>query len=146
MICRSTTFSYSRTTTRTPIARSKLTRLWQAQTDALDMVPNVGMAATSDVGDLNEIHAGKKEIVARRLAKIALRQTYGRSDIICAAPRYLSHTVDGEKIRVKFRDVGGGLVSSDGKPLTWFQIAGEDSPVRRCESGNRRRHSCCQPD
>ena len=29
-------------------------------------------------------------------------------------------------MRVRFRDVGSGLTSRDGRPLTWFQIAGED--------------------
>jgi sialate O-acetylesterase len=34
--------------------------------------------------------------------------------------------VEGDKIRVKFKHVGGGLVAKDDKPLTHFQIAGED--------------------
>jgi sialate O-acetylesterase len=29
----------------------------------------------------------------------------------------------GETIRVKFKTNGGGLISRDGKPLTWFEIA-----------------------
>ena len=35
-------------------------------------------------------------------------------------------TVDGNKIRLSFDHVGGGLVSRDGQPLNWFTIAGED--------------------
>ncbi len=34
--------------------------------------------------------------------------------------------VEGNKIRLTFDHVGGGLVSRDGKPLSWFTIAGED--------------------
>ena len=34
--------------------------------------------------------------------------------------------VEGDKVRLSFAQVGGGLVSRDGKPLTEFQIAGED--------------------
>jgi sialate O-acetylesterase len=35
-------------------------------------------------------------------------------------------TIEGEKIRIAFDHVGGGLVSRDGKPLTEFMIAGAD--------------------
>ena len=34
--------------------------------------------------------------------------------------------VEGNKIRLAFDHVGGGLVSRDGKPLSHFTIAGED--------------------
>jgi sialate O-acetylesterase len=34
--------------------------------------------------------------------------------------------VDGNKIHLQFAHVGGGLKSRDGKPLSEFQIAGED--------------------
>ena len=34
--------------------------------------------------------------------------------------------IEGDKIRVSFDHVGGGLASRDGKPLTWFEIAGAD--------------------
>ena len=33
---------------------------------------------------------------------------------------------DGNKLRLSFDHVGGGLVSRDGQPLTCFAIAGED--------------------
>ncbi|MCX6873653.1 MAG: hypothetical protein NTW21_07575 [Verrucomicrobia bacterium] len=35
-------------------------------------------------------------------------------------------TVEGNKIRLQFDHVGGGLVASDGKPLVEFTIAGAD--------------------
>ena len=34
--------------------------------------------------------------------------------------------VEGNTIRLTFDHVGSGLTSQDQKPLTWFQIAGED--------------------
>jgi sialate O-acetylesterase len=34
--------------------------------------------------------------------------------------------VDGDTIRINFDHVGGGLVARDGKPLSWFSIAGQD--------------------
>jgi sialate O-acetylesterase len=35
-------------------------------------------------------------------------------------------TVDGNTARIQFEHVAGSLVSRDGKPLTHFQVAGED--------------------
>ena len=34
--------------------------------------------------------------------------------------------IEGANVRVEFDHVGGGLASRDGKPLTWFELAGED--------------------
>jgi sialate O-acetylesterase len=34
--------------------------------------------------------------------------------------------VEGNKVRISFDHVGGGLASRDDKPLTWFSIAGAD--------------------
>ena len=34
--------------------------------------------------------------------------------------------VEGNKIRIDFDHVGSGLKSRDGKPLSWFTIAGKD--------------------
>ena len=34
--------------------------------------------------------------------------------------------VSGNKVHIEFDHVGGGLVARDGKPLSFFTIAGED--------------------
>jgi sialate O-acetylesterase len=34
--------------------------------------------------------------------------------------------VEGNKVRIEFEHVGGGLKSRDNKPLSWFTIAGKD--------------------
>ncbi len=103
-----------------------LTRLWRGQIDALDMVPNTAMAPMMDLGDVNDIHPGKKDEVARRLSLIALNQTYGQRDIVCSGPMYESHVIESARIRVRFKCVGSGLISRDQRPLTWFQLAGDD--------------------
>jgi sialate O-acetylesterase len=41
-------------------------------------------------------------------------------------PRYLSHRIEGDKVRVSFSDIGGGLEARGGEPLQGFLIAGED--------------------
>ncbi|NLC56098.1 MAG: sialate O-acetylesterase [Armatimonadetes bacterium] len=97
---------------------------WEAQA-AAQAIPNTGMVVTNDIGDLNDIHPKNKQEVGRRLALWALAKTYGRKEVVCAGPVYRSMAVEGAKLRVRFDNARGGLVSRDGKPLTWFEIAGK---------------------
>jgi sialate O-acetylesterase len=56
----------------------------------------------------------------------ALAKDYGQEDLVYSGPLYKSMTVEGDKIRIAFDHVDGGLVSRDGQPLTHFTIAGDD--------------------
>ena len=99
--------------------------IWEAQTACLTL-PNVGMCVTTDItGNLNDIHPKDKQNVGKRLALWALAKDYGK-DIVYSGPLYKSMAVEGKTIRLSFDSVGGGLVSRDGKPLSWFTIAGAD--------------------
>ena len=91
-----------------------------------DRSPNTGMAVTTDIGNVKDIHPKNKQEVGRRLALWALAKTYGKSDLVYSGPLYDSMTVEGNKIRLKFKHTGGGLVAEGGKPLSHFTIAGED--------------------
>ena len=102
-----------------------LPQIWEAQTATLTL-PNTGMAVTTDIGNLRDIHPRNKQEVGRRLALWALAKTYGRDDVTHSGPLYKSMAVEGDTIRLTFDYVGSGLTSHDEKPLTWFQIAGED--------------------
>jgi sialate O-acetylesterase len=102
-----------------------LPRLWEAQAAALE-IPNTGMASITDIGELKDIHPKNKQDVGHRLALCALAKTYGKEGIVYQGPAYKSMAVEGGAVRVKFEGVGGGLASRDGKPLTWFEIAGAD--------------------
>ena len=88
-------------------------------------VPNTGMAVTMDIGNVDDIHPKNKQDVGRRLAFWALAKTYGREGISYSGPVYRSMKVEGDKIRLFFDYVGGGLVEKSG-PLTDFTIAGAD--------------------
>jgi sialate O-acetylesterase len=109
--------------------------LWEAQTMTLKSAPNTGMAVTVDIADVEKIHPKDKDYsgihptnkqdVGHRLALWALAKVYGR-DRVYSGPIYKSMTVEGNKIRLQFEHVGGGLIASDGKPLTHFTIAGAD--------------------
>jgi sialate O-acetylesterase len=101
-----------------------LPKIWEAQTAALS-IPDTGMAVINDVGNVKNIHPTDKEDVGKRLALWALAKNYGKQ-IVYSGPLYKSMSVDGSSIRIKFDHVGGGLAARDGKPLTWFTVAGED--------------------
>ena len=102
-----------------------LPQIWEAQTATLS-VPNTGMAVTTDIGNLKDIHPQNKQEVGRRLALWALAKTYGKEDVTYSGPLYKSMTVDGNIIRLSFDFVEGGLMARGEEPLTWFEIAGED--------------------
>jgi sialate O-acetylesterase len=102
-----------------------LPRMWEAQTRVLAM-KNTGMVVTTDLAKLDDVHPPKKHEVGRRLALCALAKTYGKSNVVYSGPLYRSMNVEGDKIRIEFDHVDGGLKSRDGKPLTWFTIAGQD--------------------
>jgi len=105
---------------RTPCAE-----LWEAQLHTLKTVPHTGMAVTTDVGNLDNIHPVNKQDVGLRLALWALSKNYGKTNITFSGPVYQSAKVEGDKIRISFQ-YASGLKASDGKPLTEFTIAGED--------------------
>ncbi|MFO0947306.1 MAG: sialate O-acetylesterase [Planctomycetota bacterium] len=102
-----------------------LPEIWEAQTETLK-IPATGMAVTTDITTVRDIHPPNKQDVGKRLALWALAHTYGHKDLVHSGPLYESMAVEGNKIRVKFKHLGGGLVANDGKALTWFSIAGED--------------------
>lgn len=102
-----------------------LAELWEAQTAAL-AIPNTGMAGTSDISALDDMHPPNKRDVGQRLARWALAKTYGLNEIVYSGPLYDWMSIEGNAVRLRFEHAGGGLVARDGKPLDWFSIAGPD--------------------
>lgn len=100
--------------------------LWEGQTAVLGTVPNTGMAVTTDITNIKDIHPKNKQDVGLRLAKYAMRLAYDKNYQGYSSPLFESQSVEENKIRLKFKHAEGGLVAKDGKPLTWFTIAGED--------------------
>ena len=107
-----------------------------AQNQALSL-PNTGMAVTIDIGDPGNIHPKDKQDVGLRLALAARHVAYGQ-DLVYSGPTYDSMKVEGNSIRISFKNIGGGLTlgvppwTANGKPvtppneLTGFGIAGAD--------------------
>ncbi|MBT6496028.1 MAG: sialate O-acetylesterase, partial [Planctomycetaceae bacterium] len=104
----------------------------------LDELPHTGIAPTTDIGDLNELHFTNKQAVGRRMASWALATVYDKS-IPYSGPIYQSMKTEGSKIRIQFRHVGSGLKTSDGREPTHFVIAGADKqfqPAQAVIDGN----------
>ncbi|MFO0817485.1 MAG: sialate O-acetylesterase [Pirellulales bacterium] len=101
-----------------------LAEQWESQLKTL-ATPATGMAVTTDIGDIKDIHPRNKQDVGKRLALWALAKTYGK-ELVFSGPLYDSLTIEESKAKIKFQHVGGGLVARDGKPLSHFTIAGED--------------------
>ncbi|HEV2695530.1 MAG TPA: sialate O-acetylesterase [Verrucomicrobiae bacterium] len=104
----------------------KETEIWAAQTVAANAIPNTGMVVINDLADLKNVHPTDKQDVGHRLALWALAKTYGHKDLVYSGPTFKSLTVASNTLRVNFDNIGGGLVSRDGKPLNWFEIIDTD--------------------
>ena len=101
--------------------KSEWAELREAQLLALSL-PNTGMAVAIDIGDAMDIHPKNKQDVGKRLALAALANTYGKK-LVFSGPIYDSHKIEGGKVRLKFKHLGGGLAAKGGK-LRGFIIAG----------------------
>ena len=104
--------------------------LREAQSMTLSL-PNTGMAVTADIGDPYDIHPKNKQEVGRRLALAAQAIAYGK-DGVYSGPMYESMTAEGDKIRLRFKDVGSGLKAQGA--LVGFEIAGEDRKFHAAEA------------
>ena len=88
----------------------------------LDTTPKTGMATINDVGAANDIHPKNKQDPGTRLARWALFHDYGKKDVVYSGPLYAGTMTEGNAITAKFKSVGAGLKSRDGKALARFEI------------------------
>jgi sialate O-acetylesterase len=103
-------------------APNVLPEFWEAVDEATRVIPQVGMVVIHDIGDLKDIHPKNKQEVGRRLALHALAKTYGQKQVVFSGPSFESLSIEGDKMKVSFHSIGGGLASRDGKPLTHWEL------------------------
>ncbi len=119
-------FYYSRTKNQYPLNEETLPRFWVAQSMVMKEVPHTGMVVTTDlVRTPDDLHPGFKWEVGRRLAQWPLAEDYGLK-LTPSGPVLKKVLFSKGKARLQFEYAGQGLVSRDGKPLSWFSIAGQD--------------------
>lgn len=108
--------------------------LREAQTTTVDLLANSGMAVTLDIGDCAYIHPANKKTVGDRLAYVALAKTYGMDGLAYSGPIYRSMEItEDHEIKLSFDHTENGL-SSFGKALSGFQIAGQDKVFKEAQA------------
>jgi sialate O-acetylesterase len=90
-----------------PVAKDGEPYLREAQLMTLSE-PKTAMAITIDIGDPNNVHPGDKIDVGKRLSLLARRDIYGEK-IDASGPLYQGFKVEGDKVRVSFKETAKGL-------------------------------------
>jgi len=75
-------------------------------------------------------HWAMKEKAGQRMAGAAYARIFGKPETVFTGPELLEATIDGEKVRAKFRHIGGGLVyepSMDG--ISGFVMEGKSGEM-----------------
>ena len=103
---------------------TRLAGIWQAQLETLK-VPHTGMAVTTDIGNIRDIHPRNKQEVGRRLALWALTKDYGKKGIEYSGPLFKSARFRKDTAIVRFTHADG-LKSTNSQPLSHWEVAGED--------------------
>ncbi len=85
--------------------------------------PNTAMVISSDLGW--GLHPRDKSRYGLRAARVALGMVYGQP-VEYYGPIYLSHTVEGNQVRIRFSHIGQGLTTQGGGKLQGFSVAGAD--------------------
>lgn len=98
--------------------------LWEAQLSTLSL-PNTGMAVTTDIGNITDIHPKNKQDVGKRLAVWALANSYGRK-IVYSGPLFDGMIINGNKVHISFKHSEGGLITGSGEAPSHFTVAGAD--------------------
>jgi len=99
--------------------------LREAQLKASSAIPNIGMACIMDIGEKDIIHPTHKEVGSKRLAYLALSQTYGMKGIACQSPVLKEMKVAEGVVKLSFDNAPNGITSYS-KELTCFEVAGSN--------------------
>lgn len=114
-----------------PQTSEALPMFWQEQIRAKSMVENTDFISVSDLVDnIYDIHPSYKWTVGERLARLALKSTYGVANTICHGPIINNVKANEGKLLISFNNVAEGLQTSDKKRVSWFEIAGTDGIFR----------------
>jgi sialate O-acetylesterase len=102
-------------------------------------VPNTGQALAIDIGETGDIHPANKQDVGHRLARLALRRTYGDKSVIDTGPTFAKIELNAgapDRIRIHFTHVAAGLKNThaDAATVLGFEVAGENKSFRPAEA------------
>jgi sialate O-acetylesterase len=122
-------YNYAQFPAPTRTEKNNSAYLRDAQRKSAITIPNSGIVVLMDNGEELSIHPADKETVGKRFAYLALGNTYQWKGFAWQSPSYDSLLINGNVATIKFKNVPNGL-TSHGKPLTQFEIAGADKVFR----------------
>lgn len=93
------------------------------QRKMLQLIPNTGMAVSSDIGVKNDVHPTNKKAVGERLARWALNKTYHKK-ILPSGPLPLNARYENGKVTLTFNYPGNRLMTADGSIVRGFSLDG----------------------
>ncbi|WAC39579.1 sialate O-acetylesterase [Pedobacter sp. SL55] len=103
----------------------KVPLLMEAQLKLPDTLANAGVAVIIDAGEQHNIHPANKTLPSKRLAYLALANTYHKKGFPVASPTYKKMVVKNDTVQVYFNHIPLGLTTY-GKPITQFEVAAAD--------------------
>ena len=101
---------------------AQLPILWECQVASL-RIPKTGMVVTTDLVDNITERPPEEQARGQPAGPLGTGQGVWQKGPGVLRAAYKSMKVEGNKIRLSFAHVGGGLKSRDGKPLSEFEIA-----------------------
>jgi hypothetical protein len=88
-------------------------------------IPNTGMASQIDIA--GAIHYAQKALPGQRLALHALKNQYGKKDVVTDGPMFKSYSVKDDKLTVEFDHAEGGLVVAE------TETNSNSTPSEKCD-------------
>lgn len=116
-----------------PVTDAALPAFWAEQARALS-APHTGYVVTTDlVANTHDIHPTNKRDIGLRLARLALAETYGRTDLPARGPTFASLQLAGDRLELTFAHAAG-LRTRDGLPVTGFVISGKEQAFQPAQA------------
>jgi sialate O-acetylesterase len=113
--------------------------LREAQQQSLSS-PNTGMASAIDIGETNDIHPKNKQEVGKRMAALALKNTYKFPNNYTDYPQFDKQIIEGNKVKIYLKNIDQGLKTKSGSnTIENFIVAGSDKkfyPAKANLDGN----------
>jgi len=103
-----------------------------AQRKTLELVENTGMAMTSDISTIDDVHPKDKKTVGNRLAEIALKNHYKTRNNTVDGPLFKNIEINKNTISVTFENAEGMYFKN--KKSTLFEVAGSDNIFHPAEA------------
>ena len=102
-------------------------RLREQQYRASTLIANSGLVCTNDLAypyETTQIHPAQKRPVGRRLAQLALNQTYGMGEVWCKSASFKDMKIVGDTVHIHLNDDYGSI--SRFEDIQGFEVAGAD--------------------